>query len=223
METDHPASSHAEPDGAIVEDSVIEPGQPWSRVIEKGQVLSIIDLHGTQAVDFLCYNAHDPSEHYNAPNTMKASGSIFISEGTQLLSSLARPLFTVVRDTCGGHDTLGGCCSAPSNTLLYGTPGDGNCRDNLLAGLARFGLEARDMVPNVNWFMSVEVAADGHLAIVDGASLPGDFVELRADMDTIAVLSNCPQVLNPANMFNPTQIRVIVSNPSGREAPDGGL
>lgn len=197
--------------GRPVEDTIVEPGNGWSRVVRSGQRLRIIDLRGKQAVDFLCYNAHEPAEHYSAPNTMKAAGSAFITRGTALLSSLATPMFTVVRDTVGRHDTLGGCCSRPSNLLLYGSPGAGNCRDNLLAGLARFGLEPRDMVPNINWFMRVPVADDGSLSIVESESRSGDQVELRADMDAIAILSNCPQVLNPAAGFDPTPIRVIVS------------
>lgn len=202
-------------DRAVLEDSVVGAGQGWSRVIRSGQRLRIIDLQGRQAVDFLCYSARDPAEHYSAPNTIKAAGSAFIGQGTSLLSSLARPLFTVVRDTVGRHDTLGGCCSRPSNLLLYGEPGAGNCRDNLLAGLARFGLEPRDMVPNINWFMRVPIAADGSLSIVESESRSGDQVELLADMDSIAILSNCPQVLNPAAGFDPTPIRVIVSEPPG--------
>jgi urea carboxylase-associated protein 1 len=197
----------------VLEDVVVPPGSPWSRRLQRGQQLRITDLEGTQAVDFLCYNADDPSEAYNAPNTMKVNGSIFIGAGTRLLSSLARPILTVTRDTCGQHDTIGGCCSRPSNELLYGKPGKANCRDNLLAGLQRFGLTARDMTPNINWFMRVPVAADGSMAIADGLSRPGDYVQLRADMDAFAVLSNCPQVYNPANGYRPTPVRVTVTQP----------
>lgn len=207
-------SEQNQPDGSTwqstVEDSIVGPGEAWSRTIKAGQHLRIIDLEGKQAVDFLCYLADDPAEHYNAPNTMKAAGSAYLGEGTALLSSLARPLFTVVQDTVGRHDTIGGCCSQPSNKLLYGSTGERNCRANLLKGLARFGLEPRDMVPNINWFMRVPVAPDGQMAITESDSEPGDFVELRAEHDTIAVLSNCPQLLNPANNFSPTPIRVMV-------------
>ena len=204
---------------AVMEDVLVPPGEAWSRRLETGQELRIIDLHGTQAVDFLCYSADDPSEHYNAPNTMKMSGSIYIGAGTRLLSSLARPIFTVTHDTCGKHDTIGGCCSRPSNQLLYGKSGEGNCRDNLLAGLQRFDLTPRDMVPNVNWFMHVPVDSNGSMAIGDGISRPGDYVRLRADMNALAVLSNCPQVFNPANGYRPTPIRVTVLPAHGRSAP----
>jgi len=196
----------------MVEQSTIGPGEGWSRIIKTGQHLRITDLEGRQAVDFLCYLADDPEEHYNAPNTMKAAGSAYLGEGTALLSSLARPLFTIVHDTVGNHDTIGGCCSQPSNRLLYGIAGERNCRDILLGGLARFRLGPRDMVPNINWFMRVPVAEDGQMCITESDSRAGDFVELRAEYDTIAVLSNCPQVLNPANDFNPTPIRVDVFN-----------
>lgn len=208
------ADERAAPGGEVLQDTVIGAGQPWSCAINEGDLLRIIDLRGTQAVDFLCYNADDPAERYNAPNTMKLSGSIFLTTGTRLLSSRARTLFTVVSDTCGQHDTIGGCCSAPSNRLLYGNPGRSNCRDNLLSGLAELGLGERDLVPNINWFMRVPVASDGRMAIDDGISKAGDFVDVRAEMNTLVALSNCPQIFNPANGYDPTPIRVIVTTPT---------
>lgn len=205
-------SEQSQAEGSTLHGTTVGPGEDWSSIIEAGQRLRITDLEGRQAVDFLCYLADDPQEHYNAPNTMKAAGSAYLGEGMVLLSSLARPLFTIVRDSVGRHDTIGGCCSQPSNELLYGTTGTGNCRENLLKGLARFGLGPRDMVPNINWFMRVPITAEGHMAITESDSKAGDFVELRAEHDTIAVLSNCPQMLNPANDYNPTPIHVSISD-----------
>jgi urea carboxylase-associated protein 1 len=193
-----------------IEDTVIAPGGHWGRVLTRGQTLRIVDLEGQQAVDFLCYNAARPEERYNAADTMKLSGSIFVTRGTSLYSGLGRKLFTVVEDTCGFHDTIGGCCSAEINEVRYGVPDTPNCRDNFLRALAPFGLGIKDIVANVNWFMSVPVGGDGQMAIASGPSKPGDHVELRAEMDVIAVLSNCPQIYNPASGFKPTPIRVQV-------------
>ncbi|HZS82599.1 MAG TPA: urea amidolyase associated protein UAAP1 [Stellaceae bacterium] len=200
--------------GTVIEDTVVAAGGHWSALVERGNILRIIDLEGCQAVDFLCYNAADPGERYNAADTMKIAGSIFIGEGTKLYSGLGNPIFTVVRDTCGFHDTIGGCCSSESNFVRYGVRDTPNCRDNFLRGLAKFGLDRRDIVANVNFFMYVPVTAEGGMAIVDGRSKPGDHVDLRAEMDALAVLSNCPQVHNPANAYNPTPIRVIVARPA---------
>ncbi len=192
-------------------DEIVSAGAPWTGIVRKGEVLRITDLEGRQAVDFLCYNAADFDERYHAPNTVKAAGSIFLTTGHTLYSDVARPMFTIVEDQFGGHDTIGGCCSAPSNRMLYGVADCPGCRENFLMGLARHGLGRRDIVPNVNFFMRVPVTADGSAAVALGVSPPGCQVALRAEMDALAVLSNCPQVNNPCNNFNPTPIRVQIT------------
>lgn len=194
----------------VAYDSVIPPGQDWSGMVNRGSVLRLVDLCGRQAVDFLCYNASDPSERYNAADTMKIGGSIYIHKGTRIYSDMGNVLFTVIEDTCGFHDTIGGCCSRESNRVRYGVPDGKNCRDNLLRALGRHGLGKKDVVANINFFMYVPVREDGRMAIVDGISKPGDYIDLRAEMDVLAVLSNCPQVNNPANDYNPTPIRVVI-------------
>jgi urea carboxylase-associated protein 1 len=168
-----------------------------------------VDLQGCQAVDFLCYSAADTSERYNAADTMKINGSLFIGKGTKIYSDMGNVLFTVIEDTCGHHDTIGGCCSRESNRVRYGVREGPNCRDNFLRALGRHGLGKKDIVANINFFMHVPIGNDGRMAIVDGLSKPGDYVDLKAEMDVLAVLSNCPQVNNPANAYNPTPIRVI--------------
>jgi urea carboxylase-associated protein 1 len=192
-------------------DAVVAVGAPWSGIVRRGEVLRITDLEGQQAVDFLCYNAANFEERYHAPNTMKAAGSIFLTTGHQLYSDVARPIFTIVEDTFGGHDTIGGCCSAPSNEMLYGVMDCPGCRENFLAALSAHGLGRRDIVPNVNWFMRVPVERDGGAAIALGVSPPGCTVALRAEVDALAVISNCPQINNPCNNFKPTPIRVEIA------------
>jgi urea carboxylase-associated protein 1 len=192
-------------------DEIVPAGAPWAGIVRQGQVLRITDLEGQQAVDFLCYNAAEPEERYHAPNTVKAAGSIFLTTGHTLYSDVARPMFTIVEDQFGGHDTIGGCCSAPSNQMLYGVSNCPGCRENFLTGLARHGLGRRDIVPNVNFFMRVPVTADGSAAVALGVSPPGCQVALRAEMDAIVALSNCPQINNPCNNFNPTPIRVQIT------------
>jgi uncharacterized protein len=192
-------------------DEIVPAGAPWAGIVRQGQVLRLTDLEGQQAVDFLCYNAAEPEERYHAPNTVKAAGSIFLTTGHTLYSDVARPMFTIVEDQFGGHDTIGGCCSAPSNQMLYGVSNCPGCRENFLTGLARHGLGRRDIVPNVNFFMRVPVTADGSAAVALGVSPPGCQVALRAEMDAIVALSNCPQINNPCNNFNPTPIRVQIT------------
>ena len=200
--------------GDAVAGEVVPAGRPWSGIVRKGERLRITDLEGHQGVDFLCYNAQSPIERYHAPNTLKAAGTLRLSTGHVLYSDEARPIFTIVADTCGFHDTIGGCCSAHSNAMLYGVADCPGCRENFLAELERHGLGRRDIVPNVNFFCNVPVLAEGRLAERTFEPLPrtgsgaGQHVELRAEMDALAVVSNCPQVNNPCNDGRPTPILV---------------
>jgi uncharacterized protein len=195
----------------VVLDEVIPAKMPWSGIVKKGQHLRIIDLEGRQAVDFLCYNANDTVERYFAPNTIKAAGTISLTKGHVLYSDQAQALFTIVEDSYGSHDTIGGACSAPSNLMLYGVNDCPGCRENFLKALAPHGMGRRDIVPNVNFFMRVPVDRSGEAEIARGDSQPGTSVTLRAEMDVLAVISNCPQINNPCNDYNPTPIQVVVT------------
>ena len=203
-------------DGEIVHDEVVAPRSPWTGVVRAGESLRIVDLEGNQAVDFLCYNAADLDERYSAAETIVGQGNIFLTTGTVLRSNEGNPLMTIVDDTCGRHDTIGGACSCESNTVRYGhhTKHQHACVENFLLALAPFGRGKRDLVGNINWFMNVPVLADGTLGIVDGISAPGKYLDLRAEIDVLVAISNCPQINNPCNGFNPTPIRVTVTAPA---------
>lgn len=191
----------------------VQPGLGWSGVVKKGEILRIVDVEGAQAVDFLCYSAADHEERYHAPNTLKRAQTLRLTTGHSLYSDLARPIFTIVADTHGTHDTIGGCCSAPSNKMLYGADNAPGCRETFLRELARFGMGRRDIVPNVNFFCDVPVEDRYQLSgtvFAPGSSRPGDHVDLRAEMDAIAVVSNCQQMSNPCNVGRPTPIDIIV-------------
>ena len=196
-------------------DVVVAAGAPWGATVGAGRLLEITDLEGQQGVDFLAWSAAEPLERYNAPNTIKKAATLYLTAGHQLLSDVARPLLTIVEDSWGLHDTIGGCCSEPSNEALYGVPGRPGCRENLLAAMQPLGLGRRDLVPNVNFFCQVPVQEDNALlerTFAPATSKPGDRVVLRAEMDVLVAISNCPQVLNPATGGKPTPIRVRVSD-----------
>ena len=197
----------------IISEEVVPARSPWSATVRAGEHLRIVDLEGNQAVDFLCYNAADLDERYSAAETIVAQGNIFLTTGTVLRSNEGNPLMTVTADTCGRHDTIGGACSCESNTVRYGhhTKHQHACVENFLLALAPAGRGKRDLVSNVNWFMNVPVLADGTLGIVDGISAPGLYVELRAEIDTLVAISNCPQVNNPCNGFDPTPVRMVIA------------
>ncbi len=195
-----------------VQDHHVPAEAPFSTVIKKGQVVRIEDTYGQQAVDTLFYNAHDFSERYSSQDTMREQGAAYISTGTKVMSNESRVMLTVTADTCGRHDTSAGACSCESNTVRFGhyTKYLHACRDNFVIEVSKHGMSKRDVVPNINFFMNVPIEPSGEMTIVDGISAPGDYVELMAEMDVLLVISNCPQINNPCNGFDPTPIRVLV-------------
>ena len=199
--------------GPVIHDEVVPARAPWIHLVERGQTLRIVDLEGNQAVDFLAYNAHDDAERYSAQDTIAAQRNIFLREGTVLRSNEGAPMMTITGTAVAYHDTIGGACSCESNTLRYGhhTKSQHACVENFLIANATEGRGKRDIVPNINWFMNVPVEADGALGIVDGISAPGLYVDLRAEMDVTVVVSNCPQINNPCNGFNPTPVRMVIA------------
>jgi hypothetical protein len=199
--------------GPIVHDEIVPARAPWLHHIAAGQTLRIVDLEGNQAVDFLLYATADDAERYSAQDTVAAQGNLFLREGTVLRSNEGRAMMTIVGTAVDYHDTIGGACSCESNTLRYGphTKSEHACVENFLEANLIEGRGKRDIVSNINFFMNVPVEADGSLGIVDGISAPGLTVDLRAEMDVTVVVSNCPQINNPCNGFNPTPVRMIVT------------
>ena len=205
--------SKREPAKAVYE-FTLPAGDGWMHELKRGQTFRIVDLEGNQAVDTLFYNAHDLSDRYSAQDTIREHGSIYLTTGTKLISSEGNVLATIVADTCGRHDTLGGACAAESNQVRYALEKRfmHNCRDSFLLELAehRPHMNKRDITSNINFFMNVPVTEQGALRFADGISAPGRYVELRAELDVLLLISNCPQLNNPCNAFNPTPIEVLV-------------
>ena len=194
---------------------VVPAGEYWIGEIAKGDVLRITDLHGNQAVDTLFFNARSPRERYSAMDTIRAQANLYLTTGTTLLSDAGNALLAIVADTCGRHDTLGGACAGESNTVRYalGKKTMHSCRDSWLLALGthqQWGLDKRDLAHNINFFMNVPVTPEGGLTFEDGISAPGKYVELEAKMDVLALISNCPQLNNPCNGYNPTPIELAV-------------
>jgi len=193
---------------------VIPAGEGWLHRINTGQTLRIVDLEGNQAADTFFFNADDLKERYSAQDTIREQGGIYLTTGTRLMSNLCRPMLTITADTCGRHDTIGGACAAESNMVRYelGKRFMHNCRDTFLLQIALSGLPLtkRDLAHNINFFMNVPVTPEGGLKFDDGVSEPGKYVEMQAGMNTWCLISNCPQLNNPCNAYNPTPIEVIV-------------
>jgi urea carboxylase-associated protein 1 len=199
-------------------DVVCPAGEPWMAMMREGETLRILDLDGNQAVDTLFYNAARPAERYSAPDTITRNGQLYLGAGSRLYSNEGRVMLRIVADTCGRHDTLGGACSAESNTTRYSLDKRPmhSCRDNFMWALCHCqeatgrGMSKRDIAPNINFFMNVPVTPEGGLMFADGISAPGKYVEMQADMDVLVLISNCPQLNNPCNAYNPTPVRLLV-------------
>jgi urea carboxylase-associated protein 1 len=199
--------------GAIMLDEVVPARAPWLAHMKVGQTLRIVDLEGNQAVDFLIYSTADDAERYSAQDTMAQQANIFLRAGSVLRSNEGAAMMTITSTAVPWHDTIGGACSVESNCLRYGhhTKAQHACVENFLLANGAERRGKRDIVSNINWFMNVPVEPDGTLGIVDGISAPGLHVDLRAEMDVTVVVSNCPQINNPCNGFDPTPVRMIIA------------
>jgi hypothetical protein len=194
---------------------VVDAGDYWMHVVKEGQTLRILDLEGNQAADTLFYNANDSSERYSAIDTLREQRNVYLTAGSQLLSNEGNVLLEIVADTCGRHDTLGGACATESNTVRYALEKKcmHACRDSWMLAVAEhpeFEMSKRDITHNINFFMNVPITPEGGLTFEDGISDAGKYVELTAKMDVIALVSNCPQLNNPCNAYNPTPVEVII-------------
>lgn len=194
---------------------VVEAGDYFIKVLHKGQTLRILDLQGNQAADTLFFNAADPSERYSAMDTIREQGNVYLTAGSVLVSNEGRAMLNIVADTCGRHDTLGGACATESNTVRYALDKKcmHACRDSWMLAVAEhaeLGLTKRDITHNINFFMNVPITCEGGLSFADGISAAGKYVELEAQMDVIVLVSNCPQLNNPCNGYDPTPIEMII-------------
>jgi len=209
--------------GAVYRE-VVPAGEPWIRVIHRGQFFRIVDLEGNQAADTLFYNAHDYSDRYSAQDTIRAQQNVYLTTGTRLISSGGNVLLTIVADTCGRHDTLGGACATESNMVRYAIEKRymHACRQSFVKAAIQWGrgLSKRDLTSNINFFMNVVVTPEGGLTFEDGVSGPGKYVEMRAEMDVLAIISNCPQLNNPCNGYNPTPVEVLIWDPGSNPGAD---
>ncbi|MBB5339009.1 urea amidolyase associated protein UAAP2 [Tunturiibacter gelidoferens] len=206
----------------------IEAGASFVHEIKRGQFVRIVDIEGNQAVDTLFYNAHDYADRYSAQDTIRAQGNIYLTTGTKLISTARNVLLTIVADTCGRHDTLGGACSAESNMVRYAIEKRSMhaCRQSFLKGAIQWSDKTgrdfgkRDLTANINFFMNVPVTTSGKLTFEDGVSNAGKYVELQAETDTLIVISNCPQLNNPCNAYNPTPVRLLIWDAATNESMD---
>jgi urea carboxylase-associated protein 1 len=213
MKDTHLVLSPRDPKNAV-HDFTVKAGDPFLYELKRGQYVRIVDLMGNQAVDTLFYNAHDYSERYSAQDTIRNQCNVYLTTGTELISNYGRIMLTIVADTCGRHDTLGGACATESNMVRYdiGKRYMHACRNSFLKSALAWGhgLDKRDLTSNINFFMNVPVTPEGQLTFEDGISDARKYVELRSELDTLMIISNCPQLNNPCNGYDPTPVQVLI-------------
>lgn len=190
-------------------------GDYYMQPLARDEIIRIHDTEGNQAVDTLFYSLKDPSERYSATDTIREQRNVYLSAGSTLMSNLSNPMLKIVADTCGRHDTLGGACATESNTVRYALEKKcmHSCRDSWMLAIAQnehYGIDKRDITHNINFFMNVPVTPEGGLTFEDGISAAGKYVELKALMDVIVLISCCPQLNNPCNAYNPTPVDIMI-------------
>lgn len=198
-----------------IQTEVVGSGDYYIHLVKKGETLRILDLEGNQAADTLFFNANDPSERYSAVDTIREQANLYLTTGSQLRSNENNIMLEITADTCGRHDTIGGACASESNTVRYDLEKRcmHSCRDSWMLAIAEhpeFNISKRDITHNINFFMNVPVTEAGGLSFEDGISAPGKYVEMIAKMDVVVLISNCPQLNNPCNGYNPTPIEILI-------------
>lgn len=208
--------SQHKPDDAL-QRSIVDAGDYYIETLHAGQTLRILDLEGNQAADTLFFKANNPAERYSATDTIREQGNLYLTTGSELRSNENNVMLEIVADTCGRHDTIGGACATESNTVRYDLEKRcmHACRDSWMLAIAEnpeYGISKRDISHNINFFMNVPVTEDGGLTFEDGISAPGKYVEMTAKIDVVVLVSNCPQLNNPCNGYNPTPIEILIWN-----------
>jgi urea carboxylase-associated protein 2 len=215
-------------DNPILWEETIEPGATWSHVLKRGTALRISDVNGGANVAAIFLNFECPTERYNMPDTLKAQHTARLTKGFVLYSDMGRILCSIVDDTVGWHDPIGGASNAKLVAERYGPSSYQDCRndyhkntrDSFLTELGKWGLGPRDLIPNVNFFSRVDVADDGTMSFAPGNSKPGDYVDLRAEMNVLAILNTCQHPLDPNPKYDPMPVQVAVMRATAPSSDD---
>jgi urea carboxylase-associated protein 1 len=194
----------------MLRDETVPPAGHFAAELRKGQVLRIVDVEGQQVADLICFNLARLDEKLSIVNTINLNKRVFPTVGYLLYSDEARPMMTIIADTCGVHDMLAGACSRFTNERRYGVKDSLNCRDNLGEAVKPWGIAWKDVPFNMNVFMNCPIASDGSWSIQVPRSKAGDFIDFRAEMDVLVAFSNCPQVHNACNAFRLTPLRAQI-------------
>ncbi len=200
--------------GRNVKEWVIPAKEYTAFTLRRGQVLRFVDIEGKQVPDLVCFNENDLTEDLNTGYSQLLNKRRELRQGDRLYSVICNPMMTILGYSNPESHAYGSMCSEELNRLRYGVPGTRNCRDNLAMALAPWGLNRRQLPFAFKPFMRVGVLPDGTMEVQEPTSQPGDFYDLRAEMDLLVGVSNCPQERNPCNGFKPTPLGIILFEPT---------
>lgn len=207
-------------DAAVLHRETIPGGWYWTTRLHRGEALRLINTSGASCVSLLAWSAADPSERLNHADTIKVQWAASLCKGRVILSDMGRVLFSIIEDTSGVHDTLAGGSTAATNAARYGVADTRNTRDNFILAAGKLGLGRRDVAPCISFFAPVSVDAEGRFQWGANRRHAGDFVDLRAEMDLLVALSNCPHPFDPAPTYAPEAVEVIRHRPIPAGADD---
>lgn len=198
--------------GAVLVEEVIPARGYKALTMKKGQVLRVVDVEGQQVMDFVAFSSRDPEEKLSMVWSNMFNRTWNLTKGHTLYTSRSSPMFSILEDTVGMNYCGGGFCTEQANFFRYGTHGLPNCAENLTRALAPHGIQRKDIDEGCcyNIFMNVAHDPDGTFEIREPISKPGDYMDLRAEMDVLVGMSNCPQERNPCNAFRPTPLKIIL-------------
>lgn len=198
-------------DDDLLWEETLAPGGYASRRLARGTRLRLIDTQGDACASLNIFNAEMPTERLNVADTVKVQWNAYLGAGKLLLSDMGRVLVSFLEDGAGTHDTFSGVSNAASNLRKYGEGRNSgaypNGRDRLTLGAAKHGLTRRDVHPCVNLFKGTRIETDGSITPITGPFAAGREVLLRAEMDVIVVIANCPHVLDPREGWHSTPLR----------------
>lgn len=204
-----PRSLAQEPPPGAHHKETIPGGWYWTTRLSRGEALRLLNASGNFGVTLFAWNAKDPSERYNSADTVKIQWTTQLRKGRVLFSDMGRVLLSIIEDSCGAHDTIVGGSTPASNQRKYGDASLRSTRENLILAAGKHGLGVRDIAPAITFFAPVTIE-DGRALWRDGVVQKGDFVDLRAELDLLVAISNCPHPLAPDTEFAPGPIEATV-------------
>lgn len=204
--------------GDVLQDFLIPAREYQAFTMHRGNVLRVSDVEGKQVADIVCFRLEDLDERLNNENTMLVNNTYNPTAGHVVYSDDCNPMFTILSDTVGRNYPGGAMCSEQLNRLRYGIPGTRNCRDNLAAAVRSWGIAKRQLPGAFTPFMKVTHYPDGTATIEEPSSKPGDYIDLRAEMNLLVAISACPQERNPCNGWHPSSLHAVVYHPIAANA-----